>query len=112
VTDSSAPAPDRTDEGLVRAIGVRALAANVVNQIIGSGIFVLPAAVAAILGPASVVAYLVCALGIGLLALCFAELGSRVARSGGTYAYIETAFGPFVGFIAGILLWFGGECPR
>jgi len=109
VTDSSAPAPDRTDEGLVRAIGVRALAANVVNQIIGSGIFVLPAAVAAILGPASVVAYLVCALGIGLLALCFAELGSRVARSGGTYAYIETAFGPFVGFIAGILLWFGGE---
>jgi len=88
---------------------VRALAANVVNQIIASGIFVLPAAVAAILGPASVVAYLVCALGIGLLALCFAELGGRVVRSGGTYAYIETAFGPFVGFLAGILLWFGGE---
>jgi amino acid transporter len=98
-----------TDEGLVRAIGVRALAANVVNQIIGSGIFVLPAAVAAILGPASVVAYLVCALGIGLLALCFAELGGRVVRSGGVYAYIETAFGPFIGFLAGILQWFGGE---
>jgi amino acid transporter len=109
VNHSTAPAPGPTDEGLVRAIGVRALAANIVNQIIGSGIFVLPAAVAAILGPASVVAYLVCALGIGLLALCFAELGGRVVRSGGTYAYIETAFGPFLGFLAGILLWFGGE---
>ncbi|HEX5073179.1 MAG TPA: amino acid permease [Gemmatimonadaceae bacterium] len=103
------PTPGRTDEGLVRAIGVRALAANIVNLIVGSGIFVLPAAVAGILGPASVVAYLACALGIGLLALCFAELGSRVPRSGGTYAYIETAFGPFVGFLAGILGWFGGE---
>ena len=109
MSDSTAPAPDRTDEGLVRAMGVRALAANVVNQIIGSGIFVLPAAVAAILGPASVVAYLVCALGMGLVALCFAELGGRVVRSGGVYAYIETAFGPFIGFLAGILQWFGGE---
>jgi len=109
VNDSIARPLRSTDEGLVRAIGVRALAANIVNQIIGSGIFVLTAAVAAILGPASVIAYLVCALGIGLLALCFAELGSRVVRSGGTYAYIETAFGPFVGFLAGILLWFGGE---
>ena len=109
MNDSIARPLRSTEEGLVRAIGVRALAANIVNQIIGSGIFVLPAAVAGILGPASVVAYLVCALGIGLLALCFAELGSRVARSGGTYAYVETAFGPFVGFLAGILLWFGGE---
>jgi APA family basic amino acid/polyamine antiporter len=109
VNDSiPAVAPD-VDEGLVRGIGVRSLAANIVNQIVGSGIFVLPAAVAAILGPAAVIAYLVCAVGIGLLALCFAELGSRVTRSGGTYAYIEAALGPFPGFLAGILLWFGGE---
>lgn len=97
------------DEGLVRGLGVRALAASIVNQVVGSGIFVLPAAVAAILGPASVVAYLFCAAGIGLLALCFAELGSRVTRSGGIYAYVEAALGPFVGFLAGVLLWFGGE---
>ena len=44
----------------MRALGVRALAANIVNTIVGSGIFVLPAIVAAILGPAAVVAYIIC----------------------------------------------------
>lgn len=44
-----------------------------------------------------------------MIALCFAELGSRVTRSGGTYAYIEAAFGPFIGFLAGFLMWFGGD---
>jgi amino acid transporter len=98
-----------TDEGLVRVIGLRALTANFVNATVGSGIFVLPAVIAATLGPASVLGYLVCALGVGLLSLCYAELGSRVARSGGTFAYIETAFGPFAGVLAGVLLWFGGD---
>ncbi|HEX7942012.1 MAG TPA: amino acid permease, partial [Gemmatimonadaceae bacterium] len=37
--------------------------------------------------------------------LCFAQAGSRVAMTGGPYAYIETAFGPFVGFVCGALLW-------
>jgi basic amino acid/polyamine antiporter, APA family len=89
---------------LVRVLGVRALAANVVNNLVGSGIFVLPAAVAAILGPSAAVAYLVCAVAIGLVALCFAEVGSRVETTGGVYAYAEAAFGPYVGFLAGVLL--------
>jgi basic amino acid/polyamine antiporter, APA family len=88
----------------MRAIGVRALAANIVNTIVGSGIFVLPAAVAAILGPAAVVAYIVCAALVGLFGLCFAEVGSRVHASGGAYAYVEAAFGQFAGFSAGLLL--------
>jgi APA family basic amino acid/polyamine antiporter len=89
---------------LVRALGVRALAANIVNTIVGSGIFVLPAVVAAILGPAAMVAYLVCAALVALFGLCFAEVGSRVHVSGGAYAYVEAAFGPYVGFTAGLLL--------
>jgi len=89
---------------LVRALGVRALAANIVNTIVGSGIFVLPAAVAAILGPAAIVAYIICAALVALLGLCFAEIGSRVHASGGAYAYVEAAFGPYVGFSAGLLL--------
>jgi APA family basic amino acid/polyamine antiporter len=89
---------------LVRALGVRALAANIVNTIVGSGIFVLPAAVAAILGPAAVVAYIICAALVALFGLCFAEVGSRVHASGGAYAYVEAAFGPYVGFSAGLLL--------
>jgi len=93
----------------VRALGVRALAANIVNSTVGSGIFVLPAAVAAILGASSIIAYFVCAAAIGLVALCFAEAGSRVSRTGGAYAYVETAFGPYVGFLAGALFWFGSE---
>jgi amino acid transporter len=93
----------------VRAIGVQALAANVVNCTIGSGIFALPAAVAAILGPSALVAYLICAAAIGLIALCFAEVGSRVTASGGAYSYIEAAFGPYLGFVAGVLFWLGTQ---
>jgi amino acid transporter len=100
---------DDVEAGLVRDISLRALTANIVNQTVGSGIFVLPAVVAAILGPASVLGYLACALFMVLVGLCFAELGSQVARSGGTYAYIDAAFGPYLGFLAGFLVWFGGD---
>jgi len=89
---------------LVRALGVRALAANIVNTIVGSGIFVLPAVVAAILGPAAVIAYVVCAALVALFGLCFAEVGSRVHATGGAYAYVQAAFGQYVGFSAGLLL--------
>jgi basic amino acid/polyamine antiporter, APA family len=98
------PAAPPDEPTLVRALGVRALAANIVNTIVGSGIFVLPAVVAAILGPAAVIAYIVCAALVALLGLCFAEVGSRVHVSGGAYAYVEAAFGQYVGFSAGLLL--------
>ena len=95
------------DEGLVRVIGAGALGLNVVNMVVGAGIFVLPGLVAAELGSAAIVAYLVCSVTVALVFLCFAEVGSRVSRSGGAYAYVEEAFGPFAGFIASILFWFG-----
>ena len=90
---------------LPRVIGVGALAASAVNTIVGSGIFGLPGLAAAMLGPAAVLAYLVCAVLIGLVGLCLAEVGSRVADAGGLYAYATAAFGPVVGGIAGTLLW-------
>jgi len=95
------------DEGLVRAIGVRALGISIVNLVVGAGIFVLPGLIAARLGPAAIIAYLVCSFAVALVFLCFAEVGSRVTRSGGAYAYIEEAFGPFAGFVASVLFWFG-----
>jgi basic amino acid/polyamine antiporter, APA family len=98
-----------SDSALVRAIGVRGLAAAIVNGTVGSGIFVLPALVAATLGPASILAYVVCTVAAGLVALCFAEAGSRVSASGGIYAYVETAFGPYAGFVTGVLFWFGSQ---
>jgi basic amino acid/polyamine antiporter, APA family len=96
-----------TDEGLVRAIGTRALGLNIINMVIGAGIFVLPGLVAVELGSAAVVAYFVCSVAVGLVFLCFAEAGSRISLSGGAYAYIEDAFGPFARFLSSILLWFG-----
>ena len=59
---------------------------------------------AATLGATAFVAYLLCALMMGLIVLCMAEAGSRVSLTGGL-AYVEVAFGPFVGFLAGFLLW-------
>jgi amino acid transporter len=94
-------------EGLVRVIGVWALGLGVVNMVVGAGIFVLPGVVAAELGSAAILAYLACSVTVALVFLCFAEVGSRVSRSGGAYAYVEEAFGPFAGFVASILFWFG-----
>ena len=76
-------------------------------MVVGAGIFVLPGVIAAKLGSAAIIAYLICGVAISLIFLCYAEIGSRVTRSGGSYAYIEEAFGPFFGFISSMLLWFG-----
>lgn len=91
------------EEGLKRTIGVWGLSANMVNIIIGAGIFVLPAIVAAGLGASSILAYLFCGILISLVMLCFAEAGSEVTDSGGPYTYIESAFGPYIGFLTAIL---------
>ena len=89
----------------MRAIGVRGLAANIVNTTVGAGIFVLPAVVAGDLGTAAPLAYLACAFAMALVVASFAMAGSRVALTGGLYAYVEVAFGPLVGFVAGALVW-------
>ncbi len=96
--------PASADTSLVRALGVRTLTASIVNATIGAGIFVLPAAVGS-LGAGAPVAYLVCAGAMALIVTCFAMAGSRVALTGGLYAYVEVAFGRFPGFLTGILLW-------
>jgi APA family basic amino acid/polyamine antiporter len=94
-----------SESALRRSIGTFALAASVVNVTIGGGIFRLPADMAATLGPTAPIAYLLCAVAMGLIVLCLAEAGSRVSMTGGPYAYVEVAFGPFVGFLTGVLLW-------
>jgi amino acid transporter len=93
------------EHGLVRALGVPALTANIVNTTIGAGIFVLPALVATGLGAAAPLAFLVCAVAMGLFVTSFAMAGSRVSLTGGLYAYVEVAFGRYVGFLAGILFY-------
>ena len=90
-------------EALQRKIGVRKLAINGVNLTIGAGIFALPAAVAGYVGPAAVLAYAICGLLLGLVLLCFVEVGSRFTTTGGIYAYVEMAFGSYAGFLTNML---------
>jgi APA family basic amino acid/polyamine antiporter len=91
------------DAQLVRAIGTRELTLSIINVTIASSIFLMPATVAERLGAAAPIAYLVCAALMTLIALCFAAAGSRVSLTGGLYAYIDTAFGGFAGFLGGYL---------
>lgn len=102
-TDTEIHQAERADEKLVRGIGVPALTANIVSSTIGAGIFVIPAAVAKGLGSAAPLAFVCCALAMVLFVTCFAIAGSRVSLTGGLYAYVEVAFGRYVGFLAGIL---------
>ena len=94
---------EQKDHQLIRAMGVPALTANIVSSTIGAGIFVIPAAVAKGLGPAAPLAFVCCAIAMILFVSCFAIAGSRVSLTGGLYAYVEVAFGRYVGFLAGIL---------
>jgi APA family basic amino acid/polyamine antiporter len=93
----------QVDHQLIRAIGIPSLAANIVNATIGAGIFALPAAVALQLGAASPLAYVICAIAMCMFVTCFAMAGSRVSLTGGLYAYVEVAFGRYLGFLAGVL---------
>jgi basic amino acid/polyamine antiporter, APA family len=88
---------------LRRVVGVFGLSTNIINMIVGAGIFVLPAIVATGLGASSVFAYLFCGFLVALVMLCFAEAGSRLTTSGGAYLFINTAFGPYFGFLTAIL---------
>jgi basic amino acid/polyamine antiporter, APA family len=90
---------------LVRAIGRWSLAALVVNSIIGSGIFKLPADVAKLVGPASIWAVPAAGLSMGVIMACFAEVSSHFNQAGGPYLYARTAFGRLMGIEMGWMLW-------
>jgi len=76
-------------------------------MIVGATIFVVPAALAACVGPFAPLAFLGCGLAVGAVAICFAEGGSRIPTSGGVYGVIEAGLGPLTGYVAGTLLWVG-----
>ncbi len=91
---------------LRRALGRWDLTAIGVNQVIGSAIFLLPADVARLVGPWGPLAFLAVGLLSLLIALCFAEAGSRFEKTGGPYLPARAAFGRFVGFEVGWMMWF------
>src|SRR5256714_894380 len=94
-----------SSEGLVRGIRRWDLVAVSINGIIGAGIFGLPSKVYALIGSYSLIAFVVCALVVMLIILCFAEVGSRFEQTGGPYLYAQQAFGSAVAFEVGWLIW-------
>src|SRR5215216_3524613 len=96
-----------SDEGLKRVIGVPGLSLSIVNGIIGAGIFALPAIVSIQMGAFGVFGYIFCSIMLAAILLCYAEIGTRVTTSGGSYAYVKAAFGNFPGYIINWLYFFG-----
>ncbi|MCW5517388.1 APC family permease [Muriicola sp. Z0-33] len=97
----------KNEEGLKRVVGITGLSFNIVNCTVGAGIFALPAIVGVELGAFSIYAYVFCGIMMATIMLCYAEIGTRVTKSGGSYAYVVAAFGEFAGFIVNWLAVFG-----
>jgi APA family basic amino acid/polyamine antiporter len=90
---------------LRRELGKWDLTAIGINQVIGSAVFLLPSQVAAQVGSWSPIAFLGIGVASLLVALCFAEVGSRFEGTGGPYLYTRAAFGRFVAFEVGWMQW-------
>src|SRR6185295_8318924 len=83
---------------LKRSMGLWMATALVIGNMVGSGVFLLPATLAGTAGPVSILGWVFTGAGAVLLALVFANLGRALPRTGGPYAYAKRAFGDFVGF--------------
>jgi amino acid transporter len=81
------------------------IVALAINAVVGSGVYLLPAAAAAILGPASLWAVVLAGLAVLLVVACFAEASSHFDQPGSAYLYAREAFGTFAGFEIGWMMW-------
>jgi amino acid transporter len=88
---------------LLRALGRWDLVFITINSTVGAGILGLPGKVYALLGPYSVFTCAAGGLLMGLVAVCYAEAGSRFQGTGGSYLYARASFGPVIGFLTGWL---------
>ncbi len=97
----TSPSPE-----LIRSIGRWSLAALVINNMIGTGVFILPGTVGAQLGWMSPIAWALAAACTVVMILCFAEVASRFSTAGGAYVYTQAAFGRFFGLQIGWITYF------
>ena len=94
-----------SEDKLVRGISRWDLTAIAINTVIGAGIFGLPSKVYGKIGGYSLIAFVVCAVIVGFIVICYAEVSSRFQATGGMYLYAKEAFGSVVGFEVGWLYW-------
>ena len=91
-----------------RELGLAAATAIVVGNMIGSGIFLAPASLAAQSNPkTTIIAWIITAIGSILLALTFANLGTNMPKTGGPIVYTRAAFGDFASFLIAWTYWIG-----
>jgi len=96
---------ERVQGSLVQGLGVGAATALVAGNIIGSGIYVIPASLADAAGPLSLLAWPIVALGYMALNVVYADLAEAYPIQGGLQVYTAKAFGPLAGLIATTLYW-------
>ncbi|MGW7331003.1 amino acid permease [Streptomyces sp. NPDC054840] len=101
--ETAAPAEQGRDPH-ARRFGLPVATCLVMGNIIGGGIFLLPASVAPF-GTISLVAFAVLTVGAIALALVFGRLAERHPQTGGPYVYARAAFGDFAGFLAAWSYW-------
>ncbi|MBU6416618.1 MAG: amino acid permease, partial [Xanthomonadaceae bacterium] len=87
-----------------RQIGLGIATTLVLGNMIGSGVFLLPASLAPY-GGYSLLGWVISAIGALLLAGVFFRLAQRAPRAGGPYAYSREAFGDCVGFLVAWVYW-------
>lgn len=112
-SDPPSSSTAHSDEGLIRALGVRSATLFVLGSVIGSGIFMTTGTMAAVLpSPALILAAWVAGGVIALSGgLTYAEMGAMYPKSGGVYVYLREAFGPLLAFLYGwaaLLIFFSG----
>ncbi|MCW4456014.1 amino acid permease [Flavobacterium sp. MXW15] len=90
---------------LVRAVSRWQIVGLSINDVIGSGIYLLPAATVALLGPFSLWGVVLAGVVVALLVLCYAQAASYFDQPGGSYLYAREAFGRFAGFEIGWMIW-------
>jgi len=92
-------------KGLEPTIGLIGVIIISLASMVGSGLFVLPGFAATIMGPGIWLAYLLAAIVVFPGAISKAEISSAIPETGGTYVYLERAYGPLFGTISGLGLW-------
>ncbi|MFA4820424.1 MAG: amino acid permease [Candidatus Aenigmatarchaeota archaeon] len=90
---------------LKKSIGQKTLLMLVINAILGTGIFFLPAIGALYSGASSIISWVIMSFFAILISLYFAELVSMFPKAGGVYEFIKNAFGKSTAFIFGWMSW-------
>ena len=93
------------NHGLSRAMGFFDVICLGINSVVGAGIFLLPGQLYGLAGNNAVWVFPLCGVLCFTIALCFAEMGGMYNKTGGAYLYARDAFGPFVGFLVGWMVW-------